>query len=226
MKISRLTELSLYYMLRDTLSIKKTKDIAKSVDFLSYSLKYNNITTTYDVVVSVNDIEATSGFVVDYINGVVKFDTALIASDIVKVNYYYCPFNLYDESSNELTDNAKFPAIALYEDETDTRPFELGTSQTEKVKTYIIQVWSERGGERNDATDSIVEMLEGSIPIVDYNNGFPVNADGTKNLAFDSSNIITVANTDSIKYEKGGSLDISKKPKFFAEIYVDLSIFI
>jgi hypothetical protein len=227
MKITRLTELSLYYKLRETLSIKRTADLAKSVDFLTYTLKYNNITTTFDVVVSVNGTIATSGYVVDYINGAIKFNNALTASDQVKVDYYYCPFNLYDESSNETTDNNfKYPAIAIYEDDTDTQPYELGSASTEKIKTYVIQVWSERGGERNDATDSIVEMLEGSIPIVDYNAGFPTNADGTKNDSFNPYNYLTVAVSDSINYRKGGSLDIGKKAKYFAEIYVDFKIFI
>jgi hypothetical protein len=226
MKITRLTELSLYYKLRESLSIKKSADLAKSVDFSLYTLKYNNITTTLDVVVYKNGTIATSGYVVDYINGTIKFDTALTSSDQVKADYYYCPFNLYDESSNELTDNFKYPAIAIYEDDTDTTPYELGNSSTEKTKSYVIQVWSERGGERNDATDSIVEMLEGSIPIIDYNAGFPTNSDGTKNTSFNPNNYLTVAISDSINYQKGGSLDIGKKAKFFAEIYVELKIFI
>jgi hypothetical protein len=225
MKITRLTELSLFYKIRDTLSIKRTGEVAKSVDFSSYSLKYNNITTTFDVVVYIDGVKATSGYVVDYINGIIKFNPALTASNVVTVDYYFCPFNLYDEGSNETTDNFKYPAIAVYELDANAEPFELGNSNTEKIKTFVIEIWADRGGERTDATDAIVEMLEANIPIIDYNAGFPYNADGTLNNSFDPNNIITVATADSINYRKGGSLDIGNKPKYFSEIYVDLKIF-
>jgi hypothetical protein len=226
MKTTRLVELSLYYKLKDSLSIKRTGETLTSVDFISYNLKYDNITTTFDVVVYVDGEIATSGYVVDYINGIIKFDSALSSSNIVKADYYYCPYRIYDESSSETTDNFKYPAIAIYEDETETEPYEIGTATTEKVKSYVVQVWSERGGERNDVTDSIVEILERSIPIIDYNAGFPVNNDGTKNMSFNPNSIVTVAVSDSINYRKGGSLDIGTKPKYFAEIYVDFKIFI
>ncbi len=226
MKISRLIELSLFYKLRELLSVKKTNDIAKSVDFISYQLKYNNISTVHDVIVKVDGSIVLSGYSVDYLNGVIKFENGLAVDNIVKVDYYYCKFNIYDESSNETTDNFKYPAVAIYEDVTNTRAYELGSSQTEKTKTYIIQVYSEQGGERNDVTDSIVEMLEGSIGITDYNYGFPLNEDGTLNTSFNPSQTITIAHAESINYRKGGSLDIGKKPKFFTEIIVDLKIFI
>ncbi|RPK20067.1 hypothetical protein [Paenibacillus xylanexedens] len=226
MKISRLIELSLFYQLRDLLSVKKTNDIAKSVDFISYQLKYNNISTTKDVVVKVDGNIVASGYSVDYLNGIVNFDIALTQSNQVKVDYYYCNFNIYDESSNETSESFKYPAVAIYEDETETKPYELGSSQTEKTKTYIIQVFSERGGERNDVTDSIVELLEGSIGITDYNLGFPLNEDGTLNDSFDPYQIITYTHAESINYRKGGSLDIGNKPKFYSEIIVDLKIFI
>lgn len=219
-------ELSLYYKIREHLAIKKTNEKLNSVDRISYPLRYNNIPALFNVVVLVNEIEATSGYAVDYINGIVKFDTVLTVTDKVKATYYYCPFNIYNESSNETTDILKLPAIGIYEDATDTQPFELGNSRTEKTKTYVIQIWSEHGGERNDATDSIVELLEGSLPIIDYNEGFPTNEDGSKNQTFDYSKSIALAATDGINYRKGGSLDVGSKAKYFAEIYVDFKIFI
>jgi hypothetical protein len=224
MKITRLTELSLYYKIKDTLSIKRTGEVLKSVDFLSYSLKYNNIPTAFEVVVKVDGTVATSGYAVDYINGLIKFISPLTASNTVTADYYFCPFNIYDEGSNESTDNLKYPAIGIYEDNADAIPFELGSSNTEKIKEFVIEVWSERGGERTDAVDTLVEMLEGNIPIINYNDGFPYNTDGTINMSFDPTNIVAIATTDSINYSKGGSLDIGNKPKYFSEIRVDLKI--
>lgn len=226
MKISRLIELSLFYKIRELLAVKKTNEVAKSVDFSTYTLKYKNVEPSKEVVVKVDGVETTEGYRLDYLNGIIHFDTPLSSLNKVEVSYFYCNFNIYDESSNETTDNFKYPAIAIYEDYTDTRGYELGSSQTEKTKTYIIQVFSERGGERNDVTDSIVEMLEGSIGITDYNEGFPLNEDGTINTSFDPNNIVTYSVTESINYRKGGSLDIGNTPKFSSEIIADLKIFI
>lgn len=226
MQITRLTELSLFYKIRDTLSIKRTGESPTTVDYKTYTLKYNNITTSQQAVVYTGGAVVTSGCAVDYINGVVKFNSPLTSSNAVTVDYYFCPFNIYDEGSNETTDNFKYPAIAIYEHQADTQAYELGNSATEKIKTFIIELWTERGGERTDATDQLVTMLEGSIPIIDYNQGFPYNSDGTLNTSFNPNNTLTVAITDSINYRKGGSLDIGNKPKYFSEIYVDLKIFI
>jgi hypothetical protein len=226
MQITRLVELSLHYQIRELLSVQRTGEKVTSVDFLNYNLKYNNIITSYSVVVYKNGSTVTSGYVFDYINGVIKFSSKQLATDVITADYYYCPFYMYDEGSNETSDDFSYPAIAIYEHNSYADPYELGNTNNELVKTFIIEVWSERGGERTDATDLIVSWINNTFPIIDYNlNGFPYNPDGTLNTSFDPTNIVTYAFTDSINYRKGGSLDIGNKPKYFSEIYVDLKIF-
>jgi hypothetical protein len=224
MEITRLTELSLFYNMRDYLSVKKTGEVLSSTNLISYTVKYTNVITSIPMVVYKNGAIVIN-YTIDYVNGIITFNSTLLVGDVVTVDYYYCIFNIYDESSNATTDSFKYPAIAIYEDDTDTAGFELGSATKETTTTWIIEVWAERGGERNDATDNIVKMFNGTIPIVNYNNGFPVNSDKTLNINFNPNDIMTYAICESIKYRKGGSLDIGSKPMYFSEIRADLKIY-
>jgi hypothetical protein len=191
---------------------------------MTYNLKYSNIQTKNDIVVYVNNIAQSSDYTVNYQNGIITFNSQLQSSDVVKADYWYCPINIYDEGKNPASDDFKYPAVAVYEDIANHEAYELGSSKTEKVTTWVFEVWSERGGERSDMTDTIVELLEGNIPIVDYNSGFPLDRNGNKNESFDATNILTYAVCDSINYTKGGSLDIGDKPKYLSQIYAVLRV--
>jgi hypothetical protein len=227
LKKTRLVELSLYYAVQEALSRYRDKEKPKSANFSVYNLKYNNIQTNSQVSVYVNGIlKSNTLYSVNYIEGIIIFNTALTSSDVVEVSYTYCPINIYDESKSPTNEDFKYPAVAVYEDERTDRPFELGNPRKEMHSTWVFEVWSERGGERNDITDTIMEMFEeGNVPVVDYNINFPTNSDGSKNSSFDeTSQIIGYMLCDSINYRKGGSLDIGDNPKFLSEIIVDLTI--
>lgn len=227
MKITRLVGLSLYHTVQKSLTRIRVGEKPKSADFKVFKLKYSNIQTDYPIVVRVNGIEENpSNYIVDYKSGSINVSrTILTSSDVVEVDYKYCTVNLYDESANPLSNDFSYPAVAVYEIDREDTPKELGNAKKEMHPTWGIEVWSERGGERDDITDTIMELFEGSIEVVDYNIAFPVNEDGTKNDNFDEvSQTIGYMDCDSINYRKGGSLDIGDKPKFLTEILVDLTI--
>lgn len=225
MKITRLVELSLHFNVQKWLSRSRLKEKAKTANFKVYNLKYSTIQTDQPVVVYRNGLEVLD-YTVNYVEGLIVFHEALLSTDVVEVDYTYCPINIYDESSNTQYKDFKYPAIAIYEEDREDKPFELGNAKKELHPTWVFEVWTERGGERNDITDTIMELFEeGSIPVIDYNIAFPINADGTRNTEFDElSQVMGYMTCDSINYRKGGSLDIGDKPKFLSEIMADLTI--
>lgn len=226
MKITRLVELSLVYKIQEVLSVQRLGEVLNSVDYKNYNLKFPNVQASLPFKIYVDNQEQSSGFTVNYSNGIVMFDTSINPTSVVKADYYYCPVHIYDESSSAKDQNNdfKYPAVAIYEDDSIHVPYELGNPTKEIHSTWVIEVCCERGGERNDITDMIMEMFNDHIDIIDYNLGFPLNTDGTKNLSFDPNNIAGVMYADSINYNKGGSLDIGDKPKYLSQIYVDLVI--
>jgi hypothetical protein len=227
MKVTRLTELSLYYKVQEELSRYRAKEKPTSANFTVYNLKYNNIQINKPVTIYVNGMEKDpSLYTINYIEGIIAFNAPLTSSDVVEVSYTYCPINVYDESTSPQGTDFKYPAVAIYELVREDEAVELGSNKKELHPTWIFEVWTERGGERNDITDTIMEMFEeGSIPIIDFNIEFPVNADGSKNTNYDeTTQVFGYMYCDSINYRKGGSLDIGEKPKFLSEIMADLTI--
>jgi hypothetical protein len=227
MEKTRLVELTLYHKLQKALSRSRSREKVTSANFLTYNLKYNSIQTDFPVTVYVNSaIQNTSSYSVDYINGLINFTTALRSVDVVEVDYTYCPINIYDESVSPQSPDFKYPAVALYELNRSDGAYELGNARKELHPRWVIEVWAERGGERNDITDMVVDFFEeGDMRVIDYNIAFPTNADGTINTNYNEDNqIIGYMYCGSINYRKGGSLDIGEKPKFLTEIFADLTI--
>jgi hypothetical protein len=213
--------------LQDVLSQTRVKEKAKTANFTTYNLKYTNVQTKYPFTVYANGLEYNSGsYNVDYVNGAITFVTPLTSSDVIEVSYTYCPINIYDETMSPQSSDFKYPAVSVYELDREDKAFELGNPKKEMHPTWVIEVLTERGGERNDITDDIMSFFEeGSIPIIDYNIAFPTNQDGSKNNSFnENSQIVGYMYCDSINYRKGGSLNIGDKPKFLTEILVDLTI--
>jgi len=225
---TRLIELSLFEQIQDKLSRSASKEIPVSPNLLNYNLKYNNIRTQYPVNVYINgELASPSLYSVDYVNGIVNFKTARASTDVIQVDYTYCYVNVYDESMSPSDNNFKYPAVAIYEIDREDVGFELGSSIRENHPRWGIEIWAERGGERNDYTDLLMNLFEdgATLPIIDFNVAFPINSDGTINPLYNpSTQTIAYMFIDSIKYNKGGSLNIGEKPRFLSKILVDMTI--
>lgn len=226
MKITRLTELSLFYRIQELFTTRKTAEKLKSADFITYNLKYSNIQINEVVNIYVNGVIQNTGFTLNYIEGILTFDTKLTANTSVTADYTYCFANIYDEGMSPTGSNFKYPAIAIYEADSSDEPFELGNSKKERIANWVIEIWTERGGENSDFKDTIMEFFEeDGFDILDYNISFPTNRNGSKNESF-LANIsrIGYATVESINSGKSGSLDIGDKPKYLNEIFVEFKI--
>lgn len=226
MRGTRLVELTLYHAIRDCFARKKIEK-PQNQDRRTYLFKHKNILPNFPVIIKKNGVvQATNTYVINYVEGIVVFNSTLLATDIVEAEYHYCTINLYDEGTNITGSDFIMPAVGIYENEREDLPFELGNSKKERNSYWTIPVWCSRGGERNDITDDIMELFEeGFFSITDYNIAFPLNEDGTKNTNFNPD--LQVAGTmtvDSINCIKGGSLDLGDSKRFISEINIELTI--
>jgi hypothetical protein len=205
--------------------IKKTGEKPKSADFRTYNLKYTNIQLNEEISVSVDGTLVSTGYSVDYINGIILFESPLTSTSVVSVDYYYCPINIYIDGESPSSPEFKYPAIAIYEADSKGVPIELGSSKKERYANWVLEIWTDRGGENSDIKDTLMDFFDEELNIIDYNVDFPINRDGSKNTLFDAdANTIGFATCESINSAKSGSLDIGDKPKYLNEIFVELKI--
>jgi hypothetical protein len=226
MEITRLVELSLIYSLKSHLSVRKTNESPATTDNKTFRLKYADITEDKEVLVLVGGAPPSVDYKVNYRDGLIIFDSPLASSSDLRVSYSYCKINVYDEGKNPFTDdNFQYPAISIYEINREDEGYELGSGRKEKNSHWGIEVWTERGGERHDISDSIINFFEeDNSPIIDYNKSFPLDSNGFKNPAYNKeSQVRGYMSCDSINKDNGGSLGIGDKPKYMSEIVVELS---
>lgn len=230
MKKTRLVESSLHYRIKQGLSLHKTGESIVTTKAQSvFYLKHSNMDESAEVKAYVGGIlQENTAYTVNYVKGSVTFSSPLPIGSEVSFDYSYCPFFFYEEGvSPQSSDDFKYPAIAIYEDGSSLHPYELGNSGKETYADWIIEVWCELGGERNDATDAILEIFDEEIAIIDYNQSFPILRDGTRNEGFNpDAQTIAYASCESINCTKSGSLDIGKKPRYLSEIFVSLKYMI
>lgn len=226
MERTRLIEYSLYYKIQDKLSRRRKKEKPKTLDSQTYNLRSVDVLPQYPVEVFVNNIQQQGNFTVNYLDGIVTFDFPLNTTDTVEISYTYCTHTIYDESNNPRVEEFVSPAVAIHRQNRTDKAFELGNAEREEHSMWVIDVWSYRGGERHDATDMLTRMFEvESLPIVDYNLGFPLEQNGTKNDNFDTRSMTTnYMILDGIKSSDGGSLYNGDKPVYTSNIVVDLII--
>lgn len=227
MRITRLTELSLFYKIRELFTATKTGEILKSADFQTYNLKYTNVQLNSTINVYVNGVIQTTGYSLDYMTGVLRFDTRFNSLTEIKIDYSYCPYSIYDEGIDPSSKDNKFsyPAIAVYEATSEDEPIELGSSRRDRISDWVVEIWTENGGANSDIRDTIMELFIEEIKILDYNIAFPTNRNGSLNEMFSAEEqTIGYAIADSINSGKSGSLNIGEKPKYLSEIFVELKI--
>lgn len=187
MKISLLrnTGLSLYYHLKDYLSIEVKDEELSTEDNIEYS---SNHSLWYEVkpVIKING-EQTTDFKLDSYNGKITMDNELTDSDVVTATYKYSPVYIYDDYPDNLDDNElKLPAVSIVNEDTTENPYQL-TSGKRVIRYYVIEVWAERNTQRDDLSEKIKEKFDQSLELIDFNLGFPI-MNGRINYDFDMKN--------------------------------------
>jgi hypothetical protein len=222
-----MVELSLYFYLMDNLSVLKTGEVLTSTDLITYPVKFKNVITNNELKVYVNGfVQDENTYTFDFPNGVLRFNTNRLASDAVKIDYRYCYLNIYDEGQFESKKDIQMPCVVIAEEDFKDVGYELGTSKKERNGVWNIAVFSDRGGERNDITDEICELLEiGTLPVINYGLNFPFLSNGQKNTLFDSTaQIAGYMSFNSINSFKAGSYSLGDKPAYTSEILVNMTI--
>lgn len=68
------------------------------------------------------------------------------------------------------------PTVSIDGGEIDTSPGELGNRKRLKYRTWYIDVFALTKSQRNDLGYTILNALEETIPVYNYNEGFPPNS--------------------------------------------------
>lgn len=193
MAMSRLRNigLSLYFEFLNELSNHKEKEKLTTDNYQVYHFSQKPILTSKPVYIYKNNVEINVGFTVNYENGYITFDTVNSSDDFIEASYDYCFVALFDEYPDDIETNITIPSVCIQYNEGYRHPLEMGTKQKRKDShEFEIAVYASGSGQRADLASLIMDILGKSMPLVDYNLGFPINADGTKNINFNKNNQI------------------------------------
>lgn len=175
-----LVESSIYHKLQYTFKATLNTVQLSTQDNKTYFSPKKNLLPLEVLKVYKNGIEQSTGFTVYYPDGKIVFDVANQATDIITLDTSYCYVNLDISFQNEFS----LPKIVIDFDENIDFPLEIG-SKNRRIDNYYVDiiVYSERYGSQKDYLNIIKDNVR-SIPIIDFNQGFPINSDGTKNSSF------------------------------------------
>lgn len=228
MKLLRLIEQSVYYAVMDCLTINIADETLTTNDnyYKIYKSRYNNWSVTGNVVVKKNNEVVSSGITLDYVNGKVIFASANTSTDVIKLTYSPCSVNLVQAYPDDPT-SIKLPTVSIEHSETEERGYEIGSSSRKEINMwFFIDIFAQRSGQRSDIVDTIKEYFDMDIPVINYNNGFPTNSDGSKNNNFDIFiQTIGYLQTDSISVSTSRSLDNGNVEQYVATLPVLLTYY-
>jgi hypothetical protein len=181
MKESRLIDRSILFYLRENIWLEAQGEVAETSDYITYYGEQDNWVWTRPVAVYSNGNPVPStDYRVDYLSGAVVFEYKLSPTDTIALYYSYNWADIVDEYPDELFEK---PVIALLAGPSSYKPLELGGAD-QRVISYYAEVFALNVGQRDDLADELVELLRKDIYLVDYNYGFPIDEDGSKNKDF------------------------------------------
>jgi len=185
MERTRNVENSLYYAFCEKFSRLKEKDTLQTDDNQEYKFSYSPLSPFHDVTIYKNGVSITSGFVINYRDGILTFDSPNLPEDVIEADYYYQYVTVLLSFPDDIENKLVVPSIVIDNNENTNRPLELGTRKRryENYEFNII-IFGRRDGERKDLCDIAKEIFRGEKPLIDFNQAFPLNQDGTLNTAF------------------------------------------
>lgn len=88
------------------------------------------------------------------------------------------PFvNVVDGFPDEIL---KLPTVSVEIDVIDSYPFELGNRHLAKTRIWYVDVFASNKGQRNEFAYRVLNELEDTIPVYNYDEGFPPEANPSK----------------------------------------------
>ncbi|MGE4413590.1 MAG: hypothetical protein AB7E45_07905 [Candidatus Caldatribacteriota bacterium] len=180
-------ENSIYYALLEYLATQKLGERLITTDNITYT-GFTGLPLNFlrPLKVYKNGLEIDTGYVVNYLQNKITFDTPNNPSDVITVDYYYNFVEAITSFPDDINLEITIPSIAIDYDFTVSRPIELGTKRRrEYADRYILQLYTSSDTERKVITDMLTQdLLLRSIPYIDFDLGYPLNVDGTKNLNY------------------------------------------
>jgi hypothetical protein len=72
------------------------------------------------------------------------------------------------------------PVIAVETDLIETHPYELGNRQRLEIRNWYLDIFAMNKSQRDEFGYRIIQALENSIPVYDYDLGFPAGVNPNK----------------------------------------------
>lgn len=187
MGLTRLTTLSLIYFLNQELSMEVVGGQSIQRDTRTFALKHNRLVPTRTISVYVDgELISVDGYKVYPQDGLLVFSSPL-GSASVTVDYHYSLIDVVDAYRKDVL-NAPIVAVENVGDK--ERGMEIGTDSKLVTAEFRINVYANTEGQRDDVTDFIKRALDKTMPIWDFNKGFPVLYGGEINPTFDVNKIV------------------------------------
>jgi len=185
----RNTLYSIFYALYEALADSRTKDKGQTQDFLTYKFSEDDWLWSTPVNIYINGTPVESGFRVDYRKGQVIFDTPQDPNAVVEADYSYCFVKLHPDFPVATEDDyvgIELPAVSIEHVSKGASGGELGSQLARVIEhRFEITVWAQRAGQRDDISEMIENCLWKGIYLVDFNQGYPILQDGSKNPNYD-----------------------------------------
>ncbi len=176
---------SLYYALEDGLKYSVNNRPLTRITSVLYTFPKPPL-VSQPVIIKV-DGNITGGQI-NYLKSTVVFSTDILSTSVVTSDYSFCTVKLYDDYPDIDKPDFVLPAVSLEVTNYSVAANELGRTPNYYRVPYTITVFAERSGQRDDITDIIREiLLNTSIPLIDFEVGFPILSSGLKNDAYNAN---------------------------------------
>lgn len=96
--------------------------------------------------------------------------------DMSIVSYLKSAFSAYPFVSVIMgfqVNNLTVPSVSIHPLKIDCPPIEIGNGQTDRIRVYQINIYANSDIQRSQFSYTVLNLLDGKIPVYNYNEGFP-----------------------------------------------------
>lgn len=187
MRTLRLIHLSLFHFLRNNIYRDVINEPVVVDDNFKCKANFDSLLPSKPVfVLPQHSIVPISGCVINYVTGEILLPEDSVEDDTVRLTYSYNWVDIRYAWPDELFDT---PVAAIYPGASTETGFELGSSTKEIFTRFYIDVFALDEFQRDDIAQEVREAFDNRVPLIDYNKGFPIKANGTKDEEFSSDSL-------------------------------------
>lgn len=178
-KLLRLASMSLIMHLRNNLFFSAENEVLNTKDNIRYTTRFNPwvISTPFNIYRD-GALVAPDEYTLNYLNNTITFNTEQVG--IISADYSYNWVKIVDTWPDELYQT---PVISLQSGLIREKGLQIGGGTKVYIDCYL-NIFARNRAARDDIVEIVKDVLSKDIPLIDFNKGFPVNEDGTKNSNF------------------------------------------